>query len=282
MAGRNRVAEVLLHVALIAGVVVVVAPIWFAFVASTLPGDVLMSRALPLWPGDRLYENYATVLGSGLAEAGVPPLWRMLMNSAVMAVGVAVGKIAISILSAFAISYFRFRFRLAAFWLIFATLMLPIEVRIAPTYQVAANFGLLNTQAGLILPLIASATATFLFRQVFMTIPDELTDAARIDGAGPMQFFWVILAPLSRTNVAALFIILFVYGWNQYLWPLLVITEPNRATIVAGIQRMAQVTDSAPIWNYAMAAAMLALLPPALVIVGMQRLFVRGLIESEK
>jgi len=282
MVGQSRLSSLLVHLALIFGATVVVAPIWFAFVASSLPGDELMARTLPLWPGDRLIDNYASVLGSGLAEAGMPPLWRMLVNSAIMAIGVAVGKIAISILSAFAIAYFRFRFRMLAFWLIFATLMLPIEVRIAPTYQVAANFGLLNTQAGLILPLIASATATFLFRQVFMTIPDELTDAARMDGAGPMQFFLQILAPLSRTNVAALFVILFVYGWNQYLWPLLVITEPDRTTIVAGIQRMAQVTDSAPIWNYAMAAAMLALAPPALVIVAMQRLFVRGLIESEK
>ncbi len=282
MVGSSRVGAVFVHLALILGTAVIVAPLWFAFVASTMPGDVLMSRTLPLLPGNRLVENYSTVLGSGLTDAGMPPLWRMLVNSAVMALGVATAKIAISILSAFAIAYFRFPLRMTAFWLIFATLMLPVEVRIVPTYQVVANFGLLDSEAGLILPLIASATATFLFRQVFMTIPDELMEAARMDGAGPLRFFAYILAPLSVTNIAALFIILFVYGWNQYLWPLLVITDPERAPIVAGIQRMAQVTDSAPIWHLAMAAAMLALAPPAVIIVLMQRLFVAGLIESEK
>ncbi len=282
MVDSSRVGAVFIHLALIAGAAVIVAPLWFAFVASTMPGDVLMSRTLPLLPGNRLIENYSTVLGSGLADAGMPPLWRMLVNSAVMALGVATAKIAISILSAFAIAYFRFPLRMTAFWLIFATLMLPVEVRIVPTYQVVANFGLLDSEAGLILPLIASATATFLFRQVFMTIPDELMEAARMDSAGPLSFFAYILAPLSVTNIAALFIILFVYGWNQYLWPLLVITDPERAPIVAGIQRMAQVTDSAPIWHLAMAAAMLALAPPAVIIVLMQRLFVAGLIESEK
>ena len=281
MVGQSRLSSLLVHLALIFGATVVVAPIWFAFVASSLPGDELMARTLPLWPGDRLIDNYASVLGSGLAEAGMPPLWRMLVNSAIMAIGVAVGKIAISILSAFAIAYFRFRFRMLAFWLIFATLMLPIEVRIAPTYQVAANFGLLNTQAGLILPLIASATATFLFRQVFMTIPDELTDAARMDGAGPMQFFLQILAPLSRTNVAALFVILFVYGWNQYLWPLLVSTDPGLDTIVIGIVKMiGQETQTD--WSAVMATAVLALLPPVVVVVLMQRWFVAGLTEGEK
>ncbi|MGO9740914.1 MAG: sn-glycerol-3-phosphate ABC transporter permease UgpE [Roseiarcus sp.] len=282
MVDSSRIGAVFVHLALIFGAAVIVAPLWFAFVASTMPGDVLMSRTLPLLPGNRLIENYSTVLGSGLADAGMPPLWRMLVNSAVMALGVATAKISISILSAFAIAYFRFPLRMTAFWLIFATLMLPVEVRIVPTYQVVANFGLLDSEAGLILPLIASATATFLFRQVFMTIPDELMEAARMDGAGPLRFFAYILAPLSITNIAALFIILFVYGWNQYLWPLLVITDPERAPIVAGIQRMAQVTDSAPIWHLAMAAAMLALAPPAVIIVLMQRLFVAGLIESEK
>ncbi len=282
MVDSSRIGAVFVHLALIFGAAVIVAPLWFAFVASTMPGDVLMSRTLPLLPGNRLIENYSTVLGSGLADAGMPPLWRMLVNSAVMALGVATAKISISILSAFAIAYFRFPLRMTAFWLIFATLMLPVEVRIVPTYQVVANFGLLDSEAGLILPLIASATATFLFRQVFMTIPDELMEAARMDGAGPLRFFAYILAPLSITNIAALFIILFVYGWNQYLWPLLVITDPERAPIVAGIQRMAQVTDSAPIWHLAMAAAMLALAPPAVIIVLMQRLFVGGLIESEK
>lgn len=270
------------HCVLITGAAVTLAPIWLAFVASSLPGDELMSKSLPLIPGDRLIENYSLVLGQGFIAAGAQPIWVMLVNSLVMALGIAIGKISISLLSAFAIVYFRFPFRMLAFWLIFITLMLPIEVRIVPTYQVVANFGLLNTKAGLIIPLIASATATFLFRQMFMTIPEELTEAARIDGAGPLRFFLDILAPLSITNVAALFVILFVYGWNQYLWPLLVITQSDGAPIVAGIQRMIQVTDSVPVWHLAMSVAILALFPPVAVIVIMQSLFVKGLIEMEK
>lgn len=282
MVRNSRASTILAHGVLIFGVGVVMLPIWLAFVASTLPGNELMSGVLPLLPGNKLIDNYAAVLGEGIKDAGSPPLWGMLLNSAVMALGIAIGKIAISILSAFAIVYFRFPLRLTAFWLIFITLMLPVEVRIVPTYQVVANFGMLDTQAGLIVPLIASATATFLFRQVFMTIPDELTEAARIDGAKPWMFFRDILLPLSRTNIAALFIILFVYGWNQYVWPLLITTDPKNYTIVTGIQKLVLVTDSVPVWNLAMAAAVLALLPPVAVIVGMQGLFVKGLVETEK
>ncbi len=282
MVQNRRFGTILAHGVLIVGVAVVALPIWLAFVASTLPGNELMSGVLPLLPGDRLIQNYAAILGDGLKDAGSPPLWRMLLNSLVMALGISLGKIAISILSAFAIVYFRFPFRLTAFWLIFITLMLPVEVRIVPTYQVVANFGMLDSQAGLIIPLIASATATFLFRQVFMTIPDELTEAARIDGAKPWMFFRDILLPLSRTNIAALFIILFVYGWNQYVWPLLITTDPNNSTIVTGIQKLVLVTDAVPVWHLAMAAAVLALLPPVAVIVGMQGLFVKGLVETEK
>jgi sn-glycerol 3-phosphate transport system permease protein len=200
----------------------------------------------------------------------------------VMALLIAAGKIVISVLSAFAIVYFRFPFRVLGFWIIFITLMLPVEVRIVPTFAVIADLGLLNSYAGLTVPLMASATATFLFRQVFLTIPDELTEAARIDGAGPMKFFRDILLPLSQTNIAALFVILFIYGWNQYLWPLLITTDSGYYTIVAGIKRMADVVESEPLWNYIMAVTVLAMLPPVAVVIFMQRLFVKGLVDSEK
>jgi sn-glycerol 3-phosphate transport system permease protein len=269
------------HAVLILGAAVFVFPIYLAFVASTHTG-VEVNRGLPLLPGDRLLENYATVLGEGIAASGAPPLWLMLMNSSIMALAIAIGKIAISLLSAFAIVYFRFPFRVLAFWTIFITLMLPVEVRILPTFEVVAGLGLLNSYAGLSIPLIASATATFLFRQFFMTVPDELTEAARVDGAGPLRFFRDILLPLSRTNIAALFVILFIYGWNQYLWPLLVTTDESYYTIVMGIQRMANVGEQQPQWHLVMATAILALLPPVAVILTMQRLFVRGLVEVEK
>ena len=196
--------------------------------------------------------------------------------------GIAFGKIAISLLSAFAIVYFRFPLRQLFFWMIFVTLMLPVEVRIAPTYEVVSNLGLLNSYGGLILPLIASATATFLFRQFFLTVPDELAEAARIDGAGPMRFFFSILLPLSLTNVAAMFVIQFIYGWNQYLWPLLVTTHEDMYPIVIGITRMIGGGDAANEWNLIMATAMLALIPPAIVVLAMQRWFVKGLVDTEK
>ena len=205
-----------------------------------------------------------------------------MLNSLIMALAIAIGKIVISVLSAFAVVYFRFPLRGLAFWCIFITLMLPVEVRIVPTFQVVADLGMLNSYAGLSIPLIASATATFLFRQVFLTIPDELTEAARIDGAGPMKFFRDILLPLSRTNIAALFVILFIYGWNQYLWPLLITTSSDYYTIVAGIKRMADAVDGLPQWHLVMATAMLAMIPPVIVVVAMQRLFVKGLVETEK
>jgi sn-glycerol 3-phosphate transport system permease protein len=206
----------------------------------------------------------------------------MMLNSLVMAVGIAVGKIAISILSAFAIVYFRFRFRMLCFWTIFVTLMLPVEVRILPTFEVASSLGLLNSYPGLIVPLIASATATFLFRQFFLTVPDELTEASRIDGAGPLKFFRDILLPLSKTNIAALFVILFIYGWNQYLWPLLVTTDVGMYTVVMGIKRLVTVADAEPQWHLVMATTMLAMVPPVLIVLLMQRWFVKGLIETEK
>jgi sn-glycerol 3-phosphate transport system permease protein len=272
----------LAHAVLILGVFVLAFPLWVAFVASTLSASDFNRIPMALMPGGHLLENYSTVLSQGMASAGAIPVARMMLNSLIMALAIAIGKIAISLLSAYAIVYFRFPFRKLIFWLIFITLMLPVEVRILPTYGVVADLGMLNSYAGLSIPLIASATATFLFRQYFLTIPEELLEAARLDGAGPWRFFRDVLLPLSRTNIAALFVILFIYGWNQYLWPLLVTTDPSYYTIVMGIQRMVTVADATPQWQLVMATVILALLPPVVVVIGMQRLFIRGLVETEK
>ena len=282
MVENRPILNFLSHLVLIIGVVVVVFPVYLAFIASTRGPNDFYSGVVPLLPGPHMIENYWAMLSSGMTTSGAPPLGPMMLNSLIMAVGVAVGKIAISILSAFAIVYFRFPLRTLAFWLIFITLMLPVEVRIVPTFKVVADLGLLNNYGGLIVPLLASATATFLFRQFFLTVPEELMEAARVDGAGPMKFFRDILLPLSVTNIAALFVILFILGWNQYLWPLIVTTNPDQYTVVMGIKRMADVADSYPQWHTVMAAVILAALPPVLVIIGMQRLFVKGLTETEK
>jgi sn-glycerol 3-phosphate transport system permease protein len=268
----------LTHLGLIIGVAFIFFPIWLAFVASTVTNAEIIRPPMPLWPGDQFVENYTRALTAGINA----PVALMMWNSLVMAMGIALGKIAISLLSAFAIVYFKFPGRQLFFWLIFLTLMLPVEVRIVPTYEVIANFGMLNSYQGLILPLIASATATFLFRQFFMTVPDELAEAARVDGAGPMRFFFDILLPMSRTNIAALFVILFIYGWNQYLWPLLITTDPDMNTIVMGIKQMFPSGDDFAHWPTIMATSILAMVPPVIVVVGMQKLFIRGLVESEK
>ncbi len=268
----------LAHIGMIAGIAVIFFPIYLAFVASTLQQQDLIHPPMPLAPGGHFIDNYTRALVSGINA----PVWRMLVNSTIMAMGIAVGKIAISLLSAFAIVYFRFPLRKTFFWLIFMTLMLPVEVRIVPTYEVVANFGMLNSYSGLIMPLLASATATFLFRQFFLTVPDELAEAARVDGARPMRFFWDILLPMSRTNIAALFVILFIYGWNQYLWPLLITTKPEMNTIVMGIKQMFPSGDDLADWPVIMATAILAMVPPVLVVVFMQNLFVKGLVDSEK
>jgi sn-glycerol 3-phosphate transport system permease protein len=269
------------HLVMILGVAVVALPIWVTFVASTHDQVRMFQAPVPLWPGAHLVENYRAILTEGLGSAA-PPVGRMLLNSMVMALSIAIGKIAISIIAAYAIVYFKFPLRMTFFWMIFITLMLPVEVRILPTYQVVADFGLLNSYAGLTIPLIASATATFLFRQFFLSVPDELAEAARIDGAGPLRFFRDILLPLSRTSIAALFVIQFIYGWNQYLWPLLVTTDERYYTIVMGISRMVNVLDTTADWSRVMATTMLAMVPPVIVVVLMQRQFVRGLIETEK
>ncbi len=268
----------LTHAGLILGVLIIFFPIWLAFVASTVTQPEIVRPPMPLLPGDQFFKNYRDALVSGVNT----PVARMLANSAAMALGIAFGKIAISLLSAFAIVYFRFPGRRLFFWLIFLTLMLPVEVRIVPTYEVVAGFGMLNSYSGLIFPLIASATATFLFRQFFMTVPDELAEAARVDGARPMRFFWDILLPMSRTNIAALFVILFIYGWNQYLWPLLITTDPSMNTIVMGIKQMFPSGDDIADWPVIMATSLLAMLPPVLVVIFMQKLFIRGLVDTEK
>ena len=266
------------HAIMILGVLVVFFPIWLAFVASTITQPEIVQPPMPLWPGNQFFKNYHEALVSGVNV----PVATMLLNSLIMAMGIAIGKIVISLLSAFAIVYFKFPGKMIFFWLIFMTLMLPVEVRIVPTYEVIAGFGMLNSYSGLILPLIASATATFLFRQFFMTVPDELAEAARVDGASPMRFFWDILFPMSRTNIAALFVILFIYGWNQYLWPLLITTDPSMNTIVMGIKQMFPSGDDVANWPVIMATSILAMIPPVIVVISMQKLFIRGLVDSEK
>jgi len=273
---------VLSHAVLIAGIAVIAFPLYVTFVASTLTLDQILQVPMPLTPGDRLWENYSRALTSGASGAAAAPVGRMMLNSLVMAVAIALGKIAISLIASFAIVYFRFPLRNFFFWMIFVTLMLPVEVRIIPTYKVVSDLGILNSYVGLTLPLIASATATFLFRQFFLTIPEELAEASRIDGAGPMRFFFDVVLPLSKTSMAALFVIQFIYGWNQYLWPLLVTTDESMYTVVIGIKRMILGGDALTEWNVVMATAMLALLPPALVVVLMQKWFVKGLVETEK
>lgn len=311
MVGKHRGITLAAHLILIVGIVITVFPVYIAVIASTHPIENLTTGRFPLLPSDQLYANFRAVLFEGVADAGRIPAWKMMWNSLIMAVGITVGKIFVSFLAAFAIVYFRFPGRNVTFFLIFLTLMLPVEVRIVPTYDVVANvfspirvileatrldrvletllglrfearWSLLNSYTGLILPLIASATATFLFRQFFQTIPDELHDAATIDGAGPITFMTRILLPLSVTNIAALCVILFVYGWNQYLWPLLVSQQDAYQTVVVGIQRMVNAAESRPVWNLVMAFSILAMLPPVIVIVLMQRLFIKGIIQPDK
>ncbi len=283
MVERRPLLDWLAHAILIVGVLVVALPVYITFVASTHTAQEIVQRPMPMLPGAHLIENYAAALQGGTTGAGSKAsVGRMMFVSLVSALIITFGKIAISLLSAFAIVYFRFRFRMFFFWAIFVTLMLPVEVRIGPTYKVVSDLGMLNSFAGLTIPLIASATATFLFRQFFLTVPEELVEAARIDGAGPMRFFKDILVPLSATSIAALFVIQFIYGWNQYLWPLLITSQESMYTTVIGIKRMIVGGDAANEWQLIMATAMLAMLPPAVVVVLMQRWFVKGLVETEK
>lgn len=275
MVERTPILDVLTYTFLMLGICIVGFPIFYTFVAATLPLEEVAKVPMPLIPGDQFWVNIQAAWAKG-------HLGRQLMNSFIMASGITIGKICVSMLGAFSIVYFDYRFRKVAFAAVFCTLMLPVEVRILPTYKVTADLGMLNSYSGLIFPLIASATATFLFRQFFMTVPDELCEAARIDGAGPWRFFFDILLPMSRTSIAALFVILFIYGWNQYLWPLLITTDESYYTLLIGIKRMLDVGEGQAEWQIIMAASMLAMIPPVLVVVFMQKQFVRGMIETEK
>lgn len=279
---RSLLSRLVPHAVLLVGVAVVAFPVYVALIGSTHESATIANGQMPLYPGPTAIDTYTRTLFVGTSGTTREPVAHMLWNSLLMAVIIAVGKIAISILSAYGVVYFRFPLRRTAFWLIFMTLMLPVEVRIYPTYKIVADLGLLDSLAGLTLPLIASATATLLFRQFFMTVPDELVEASRLDGAGPLRFFKDTLLPLSRTNMAALFVILFIYGWNQYLWPLLITTRDDMQTIVIGIKKMIVTSDALTEWQIVMATAVLAMLPPILVVVVMQKLFVRGLVETEK
>jgi len=271
----------LAHIVLGLGVVLFAFPVWLIFAGATQDAGAINRGDLSLLPRLSHLGIFLSVLCHGGADSKIP-VWHMLMISAGMALGIAIGKIVISFLSAYAVVFFRFPCRRIAFWTIFITLMLPVEVRIIPTYAVMANFGMINSFAGLIVPLIASATATLLFRQVFLAIPDELVEAARMDGAGPIRFLRDILVPVSAANIAALFVILFVYGWNQYLWPLLVATDPRLDTIVIGIVQLIDTGSVLTPWNTMMAMSLLAIIPPVIVVVAMQRWFVKGLTEVEK
>jgi sn-glycerol 3-phosphate transport system permease protein len=282
MVERRSWLDAIPHLILALGIFIVAFPVYVAFVASTWDPATISNGKMPLTPGPHFIENYYRTIFIGTSSSTREPVGTMMLNSLIMAMTIAIGKIAISLISAFAVVYFRFPFRMTAFWIIFVTLMLPVEVRIFPTYKIVADLKLLDTFAGLTVPLIASATATLLFRQFFMTVPDELVEASKIDGAGPMKFFFDTLVPLSITSVAAMFVIQFIYGWNQYLWPLLITTKDNMQTIVIAIKKMIVTQDALTEWQLAMATAILAMLPPVLVVVVMQRLFVKGLVETEK
>ncbi len=283
MVERRPLLDFLAHAVMVLGLLIVAFPLYLAFVASTHTAQDIVQAPMPMLPGGHFWETYSAALeGRGASAGSGAPVARMMWVSLVTALVITFGKISISLLSAFAIVYFRFPLRNFFFWMIFITLMLPVEVRIGPTYQVVSDLGMLNTYAGLTIPLIASATATFLFRQFFLTVPDELVEAARMDGAGPLRFFWDILLPLSKTSMAALFVIQFIYGWNQYLWPLLATTSEDMYPVVIGIKRMVAGGDSQNEWNVVMATALLAMLPPAVVVVLMQKWFVKGLVDTEK
>ncbi len=281
MIEHRRGLDIFSHCMLILGIAVILFPLYVAFVAATLDNKAVFETPMTLIPGGHLWENLSHIWVHGVG-ANSAPFGLMLFNSLVMALTITVGKIAVSVLSAFAIVWFRFPLRNLCFWMIFITLMLPVEVRIFPTVEVIARLDLLDSYTGLTLPLMASATATFLFRQFFMTLPDELIEAARIDGASPMRFFRDIVLPLSRTNLAALFVITFIYGWNQYLWPLLIISDIHLGTAVAGIKGMISTGEGSTHWNQVMAAMLLTLIPPVVIVLVMQRAFVRGLVDSDK
>lgn len=270
-------AKFFVHAALLMGVLFLLLPLYLAFVAASHDANAFMHAPFPLLPSVHFISNVKDVLWQGISASSATPLVTLLLNSFCMALIIALGKLVLAMLSAFALVYFKFPFKNLAFSLIFVTLMLPIEVRVIPTFEVLASLGGLNTYWGLTLPLMASATATFLFRQYFKSLSEDLVDAARLDGASPLRFFWDILLPLSKTQFAALFVILFVYGWNQYLWPLVMTTDTDMATVVMGLHYLAGVADQAPEWHHIMALALLALLPPCALVIFLQRWFLQGL-----
>jgi sn-glycerol 3-phosphate transport system permease protein len=281
MPERSLVKQALPHLFLALAIFILVFPLWLVFAASTHTLQEILHAPMPVAPGSHLLENYARALFAGTGNLGAGA-WTMMMNSLIMAVGIAVGKIVVSLLAALAIVFFDFRLRAFCFWSIFVTLMLPVEVRIMPTYKVIADLHMLNTYWGLILPMIVSATAVFLFRQFFLTLPREMAEASQIDGAGPMSFFGAILVPMTRTPIAAMFVIQFIYGWNQYLWPLLITTKEKYYTLLIGINRMLTGADTQIEWQIVMATTLLALLPPVIVVVVMQKQFVTGMTDIEK
>lgn len=282
MVERRPLFNLFCHVILILGIISIALPVWIAIVATTHENSAF-ATGTPLWFGDLGFSVFTDLLSNDTQyNNSTLPIGSMLLNSFIMAMCITIGKLSISIMSAYAVVFFRFPGRMLAFWMIFFTLMLPVEVRIMPTFEVITNLNMLNSFYGLTIPLIASATATFLFRQFFLTVPNELVEAARIDGAGPIKFFFDILLPLSRTNIAALFVITFIYGWNQYLWPLLITTDVQYYTIVMGIKQMLGVVDGVIEWNKIMATTIIAMLPPVIVVIAMQKAFVKGLVDSEK
>ena len=282
MVERRPFFNLFCQVILILGIISIALPVWIAIVATTHENSAF-ATGTPLWFGDLGFSVFTDLLSNDTQyNNNTLPIGSMLLNSFIMAMCITIGKLSISIMSAYAVVFFRFPGRMLAFWMIFFTLMLPVEVRIMPTFEVITNLNMLNSFYGLTIPLIASATATFLFRQFFLTVPNELVEAARIDGAGPIKFFFDILLPLSRTNIAALFVITFIYGWNQYLWPLLITTDVQYYTIVMGIKQMLGVVDGVIEWNKIMATTIIAMLPPVIVVIAMQKAFVKGLVDSEK
>ena len=270
------------HFILLMGLTLMIVPVWIIFASSTHTSLFINTNGLQFFLGDSFKENYSSVLFKKAGFFQEITALKMFFNSFVMAMGIATLSVVTSLMAAYGLVYFKIKYATFIFWLIFITLMLPVEVRIIPTFEVVSNLGMLNSYAGLSIPLIASATATFMFRQVFMTIPDELIESSKLDGAGPLKFFFDFLVPLSRTNIAALFVILFIYGWNQYLWPLLITTDRDKYTIVMSIKQMIEAAEQTPEWHIIMMTSLLAMLPPILVVLTMQKLFVKGLIESEK
>ncbi len=281
MTEHTRYRRILPHVFLIIAIFIIVFPIYLVFDASTHSNEDIIAAPMALIPGSHFFENYSRALLEGAKNLGASA-FTMIKNSLIMAIGISTGKIVISLLAAFAIVFFDFKGRKFCFWAIFITLMLPVEVRIMPTYKVIADLGMLNSYAGLILPMVVSATAVFLFRQFYMSIPREIAEASQIDGATPMQFFATILAPMTQTPVAAMFVIQFIYGWNQYLWPLLITTKQNFYTLLIGINRMMSGADVQIEWQIVMATTLIAMLPPVLVVVAMQKQFISGMTETEK